>query len=137
MTWHFRYILVLLIAALIYEVYLVAYYEYEQYQTNAYVASLEKVNREIEERNIRKQEMTLYIRTSAYESFVAKATQNKKFPWEEVTNIVDQENMNATENLDVNTVISHARKQQESSSTKGMSNPEKWYYIIKNLRDFL
>ena len=95
----FRYILVGLIFILIYEVYLVVYYEYEQYQTNSYVSSLEKINSNIAERNEKKQDLTLYIRTNAYQSYVAKATQNKKLPGEEVTNIVDESSVRANENI--------------------------------------
>ena len=132
----FRYILVALIAILIYEVYLVVYYEYEQYQTNNYVTSLNKINEEILDRNAIKQELTLYSRTNAYQSYVAKATQNKKLPWEEVTNIIDAENLSANENIDVNTVMSEAKAKAESPM-RNMKNHEKWFYIFKNLREYL
>lgn len=132
----FRYILVGLIFILIYEVYLVVYYEYEQYQTNSYVNSLEKINANIATRNEKKQELTLYIRTNAYQSYVAKATQNKKLPWEEVTNIVDESSIKANENIDVNEVISTTKAQMQSP-TRNMSNPEKWKYIFLHLREYL
>jgi len=132
----FRYILVGLIFILIYEVYLVVYYEYEQYQTNSYVSSLEKINEKIAERNEKKQELTLYIRTHAYQSYVAKATQNKKLPGEEVTNIVDESSVKANESIDVNQVIS-STKALVQSPTRNMTNPEKWKYIFLHLRDYL
>lgn len=132
----FRYILVWLIFILIYEVYLVVYYEYEQYQTNSYVSSLEKINATIAERNEKKQDLTLYIRTNAYQSYVAKATQNKKLPGEEVTNIVDESSMKANESIDVNEVI-NTTKAQMQSPLRNMSNPEKWRYIFFHLREFL
>ncbi len=136
MASHFRYILVCLIFFLIYEVYLIGYYEFQQYQTNAYVDTLESINRQITERNENKIELTAYIRTPAYQSFVAKATQNKKLPGEEVTNIVDEANIRANENIDVNEVITTVQK-QEASPTKNMSNPEKWKYIFFNMREYL
>lgn len=136
MASHFRYILVALIFFLIYEVYLIGYYEYQQYQTNSYVSSLEEINRQITERNERKQELTVYIRTSAYQTFVTKATQNKKLPWEEVVNIVDEANLRANENIDVNEVITSIQK-QETSPTRNMRNAEKWKYIFQNLRTYL
>lgn len=136
MASHFRYILVGLIFFLIYEVYLIGYYEFQQYQTNNYVDSLESINRKIADRNEYKQELTAYIRTPAYQSFVAKATQNKKLPWEEVTNIVDEANLKANENIDVNEIISTVQK-EEASPTKNLSNPEKWKYIFLNMREYL
>lgn len=132
----FRYILVGLIFILIYEVYLVVYYEYEQYQTNSYVSSLEKINSRIAERNEKKQDLTFYIRTNAYQSYVAKATQNKKLAWEEVTNIVDESSVKANENIDVNEILL-STKAQIQSPTRNMSNPEKWKYIFLHLRDYL
>lgn len=136
MSSHFRYILVALIFFLIYEAYLIGYYEFQQYQTNNYVDSLEDINLQIAERNERKKELTIYIRTPAYQSFVAKATQNKKLPWEDVTNIVDEANLRANENIDVNEIITSIQK-QEASPTKNMTNPEKWEYIFRNMRDYL
>lgn len=132
----FRYILVGLIFILIYEVYLIVYYEYEQYQTNSYVSSLENINSKISERNERKQDLTLYIRTNAYQSYVAKATQNKKLPGEEVTNIVDESSVKANEDIDVNEVLSTTKAQMQSP-TRNMNNPEKWKYIFLHLREFL
>ena len=132
----FRYILVGLIFILIYEVYLVVYYEYEQYQTNSYVSSLEKINSNIAERNEKKQDLTLYIRTNAYQSYVAKATQNKKLPGEEVTNIVDESSVRANEIIDVNEILSNTKAQLQSP-TRNMSNPEKWKYIFFHLREYL
>ncbi len=136
MASHFRYILVGLIFFLMYEVYLIGYYEFQQYQTNTYVDSLEEINLQITQRNEYKQELTAYIRTSAYQSFVAKATQNKKLPGEEVTNIVDEENLKANENIDVNEIITSIQK-ESASPTKSLSNPEKWKYIYFHLREYL
>lgn len=115
---------------------MIAYYEYQQYQTNTYVSLLEDINTKITERNTMKQDLTFYIRTPAYQSFVAKATQNKKLPWEEVTNIIDEENLIANENINVNEVISTIQK-IETSPTKDMTNPEKWKYIFENFREYL
>lgn len=136
MASHFRYILVGLIFFLMYEVYLIGYYEFQQYQTNTYVDSLEEINLQITQRNEYKQELTAYIRTSAYQSFVAKATQNKKLPGEEVTNIVDEENLKANENIDVNEIITSIQK-ESASPTKSLSNPDKWKYIYFHLREYL
>lgn len=132
----FRYILVALIFILIYEVYLVVYYEYDQYQTNSYVSTLNQINNQIMERNAKKQELTLYIRTNAYQSYVTKATQNKKLPGEEVTNVVDESNIRSNDAIDVSEVIL-STKAQTQSPTRNMSNPEKWIYIFKNLREYL
>jgi hypothetical protein len=99
------------------------------------VSSLENINSKIAERNEKKQELTLYIRTNAYQSYVAKATQNKKLPSEEVTNIVDESSIKANENIDVNQVILQTQK-EEASPTANMTNPEKWWYIFSNIGEY-
>jgi hypothetical protein len=132
----FRYILVALIVILIYEVYIVIRNEYNQYQTNNYVSSLEKINKEIEARNEYKRSLTLYVRTPAYQSYVAKATQNKKLPGEEVTNIISEDTLTQNTTMDVNSVISTV-KAEARSPTRNMKNPEKWHYILENLREYL
>lgn len=80
MRTHFVYILIALVFFIIYELYLIAFYKYQDFQINTYVSSLETTNTSIERRNSEKELLNAYIRTSAYQSLVAKATQNKKLP---------------------------------------------------------
>ncbi len=136
MASHFRYILVLLVFSLIYLIYLIGYYEFQQYQTSTYVGTLEEMNTQISTRNDIKQELTSYIRTNAYQTYVAKATQNKKLPGEEVTNIVDQANLSSNEDINVNDVIATIQK-KEASPTKNMTNTEKWKYVFLHFREYL
>ena len=80
MRTQFIYILIALIAVILYEFYLIGFYKYQDFQTNAYIESLGKINSDIAIRNAGKVELNNYIRTKSYQSFVAKATQNKKLP---------------------------------------------------------
>ena len=131
----FIYILIILIATILYELYLIGFYKYQDFQTNAYIESLERLNRGITLRNTDKENMNLYIRTKAYQSFVAKATQNKKLPWEEVVNVVDESLVKGSEKVDVNDMIFQIHK-EEQSPTKNMKNPEKWLYIFSNAGEY-
>ncbi len=135
MNTRFVYILIVLIAVILYEIYLIGFYKYQDFQTNAYITTLERVNNEISKRNLQKENLNLYIRTKAYQSYVAKATQNKKLPGEEVTNIVSEALLKGNENIDVNQVILQTQK-EEASPTANMTNPEKWWYIFSNIGEY-
>lgn len=80
MNTRFVYILIILIGVILYEIYLIGFYKYQDFQRNTYIESLDRVNSEITKRNTEKEQLNLYIRTKAYQSYVAKATQNKKLP---------------------------------------------------------
>lgn len=131
---HFLYILIGLVFFIIYELYLIGFYKYQDFQINNHVASLNTTNSAIEKRNDKKDLLNTYIRTKAYQSMVAKATQNKKLPGEEVINIVEESDVEGNAPIDVRQVIYDVRK-SEDSPMKGMSNPEKWWYIITHLRE--
>ena len=105
MRTQFIYILIFLVIIITYEIYLIGFYKYQDFQTNSYIASLEQANTEIAQRNTMKEEQNAYIRTKAYQNFVLKATQNKKLPAEEVINVVNEADVSANANIDVNEMI--------------------------------
>lgn len=134
MRTHFLYILIALVFFILYELYLIGFYKYQDFQINTYVTTLENTNANIEKRNNEKDLLNAYIRTPAYQTLVAKATQNKKLPWEEVINIVEASDIEWNAPIDVRQVIYDVQK-QEASPMRDMSNPEKWQYILTHLRD--
>lgn len=107
---HFLYILILLVFFILYELYLIGFYKYQDFQINSYVTSLESTNTIIERRNHEKDLLNTYIRTRAYQSLVAKATQNKKLPGEEVINIVEQSDIDGNAPIDIRQVIYDIKK---------------------------
>lgn len=134
MRTHFVYILIALVFFILYELYLIGFYKYQDFQINNYVTSLETKNNSIEKRNHEKDLLNTYIRTKAYQSLVAKATQNKKLPGEEVINIVEQSDVEGNAPIDVRQVIYDVKKENDSP-TKNMTNPEKWWYMLSNLKE--
>ncbi len=136
MRTQFIYILIALIGVILYEFYLIGFYKYQDFQTNAYIESLNRVNSDITVRNTWKEDLNSYIRTKAYQTFVAKATQNKKLPWEEVINIINESDIAWNENIDVNEMIFQSKKAEESP-TKNMTNQEKWWYILSHANEYL
>lgn len=101
----FHYVLIALIAVIIYLVYLIVYYKFNEYQADNFETSLKLLNQEIEERNAYKEAIQKYIHTAAYKTQVAKATQNKKLPGEELINIIGQEDADSNHDRDVDTVL--------------------------------
>ena len=84
----FHYILIVLIVLSVYLIYLIGYYTVQQFQTNSFMEGMQTANLRTTERNTDKEFLAQYIHTPAYQTQVAKATQNKKLPGEEVINII-------------------------------------------------
>jgi len=125
----FHYILIWLVAVVIYLIYLIGYYKVQEYKTDAFMNSLKRANQQVIQRNEDKEFLSNYIRTLAYQTQVAKATQNKKLPGEEVINIVTEEEVNGNTDIDTRTAIMTTREIYDSP-TKGMTNPQKWWYMV-------
>ncbi len=129
----FRYILIGLVSLIIYELYLIGFYKYQDLQISTHMRNVEANNIKSENSIEAKKTYLTYINTEAYMSRIAKSSLNKKLPGEKVINIVTEEDVASNEALNVNDRISKAEK-QESSPMKGMSNREKWMYLLFKIR---
>ena len=126
----FHYILILLIIMSVYLIYLIGYYTIQQFQTTSFLEGLESANSETTESNVQKEFLAQYILTPAYQTQVAKATHNKRLPGEEVINIIRPDDANSNKDVDSATVIAAARSKEENPM-KNMTNPQKWWYLLK------
>ncbi len=134
MRTHFVYILIALVFFILYELYLIGFYKYQDFQINNFVTSLEHINDSISMKNSEKDLLNTYIRTKAYQSLVAKATQNKKLAGEDVINIVEQSDVEGNAPIDVHQVIYDVKKENDSPM-RNMTNSEKWWYVITHMKD--
>lgn len=64
----------------IYLIYLIGYYTVQQFQTTTFLEGIELANNRTITRNKTKEFLAQYIHTQAFQTQVAKATQNKKLP---------------------------------------------------------
>lgn len=103
----------------------------QEYRTDAFIQSIEHTNNVVKSENTDKVFLSSYIRTKAYATQVAKATQNKKLPGEEVINIVTEEEIKGNAEVDTHDVILQSRE-KSNDPTKNMTNPEKWWYLVTN-----
>ena len=134
---HYQYILFFLIILIVYEVYLVVLYKYKDFQINSYLFSITKENSKIEGSIEQRKDHLAYVKTNAFLDKVAKTSQNKKNPGEEVIVLVSNEEVEEYKRIDTTKqMIGGVR--QEVSRTLGMSNPEKWMYHIYHIdmRDY-
>jgi cell division protein FtsB len=129
----FRFILILLVAVILYELYLIGFYKYQDLRVSAYMRQLEGKNEETKNRIEAKKTYFAYISTEAYMTRMAKWSLGKQLPWEQVVNIVSEEDINSNTDIDINARIT-ALEKQEASPTRGMTNPEKWLYYLFNIR---
>lgn len=126
----YQYALALLILIAVYEMYLIVFYKYRDFQINAYIGVLGVENSKVEANIERKKRYLAYVKTNAYLDRVAKASQNRKNPGEDAIFLVDAEEVKNYSKIDIErNIVGENRK---SSPTIGMSNREKWmYYVFK------
>lgn len=124
----YQYALALLILIAVYEMYLIVWYKYRDFQINAYIGVLNVENSKVETNIERKKRYLSYVKTNAYLDRVAKASQNRKNPGEEAVFLVDSDDVKNYAKIDVDrAIIGDNRK---PSPTIGMSNREKWFYYV-------
>lgn len=123
-----QYILALLILVIVYEVYLVVYYKYQDFQVNTYMQTLEVENRRIFDTIEKKKEYFASVQTNAYLDRIMKGSQNRKNPGEEAIFLVDEKEVADYKKLDTTEVILAEKKKLEK--TYGMTNREKWVYYF-------
>ncbi|MDQ1343483.1 MAG: hypothetical protein QG650_202 [Patescibacteria group bacterium] len=124
----YQYALALLILIAVYEMYLIVWYKYRDFQINAYIGVLNVENSKIESNIDRKKRYLAYVKTNAYLDRMAKSSQNRKNPGEDAIFLVDENVVKNYAKIDVErSIVGENRK---SSPTLGMSNREKWFYYV-------
>ena len=130
-----QYILFALILMVVYLIYLIVLYKYRDFQVNSYIDSLLGENTKLEQTIEEKKDYLAHINTNAFLDKVAKTSQNRKNPGEDVVFLVSKDDVEAYKKIDVEKQMMGNDK--TVSPTQGMSNYEKWiYFIFKvDLRD--
>lgn len=133
MSRQYQYILFFLLLVAVYEVYLILFYKYKDFETNSYIEHVEEENRLIDRNIAEKSDHFRYIQTNAYVDRMAKGAQNLKNPGEETVFFVLPSEANDYQKLDTDKVIlkNETTEKRTVSKTFGMSNWQKWmYYTI-------
>jgi hypothetical protein len=126
----YQYILCILLILIVYEIYLVVLYKYKDFQINSYLSYIIKENSQVENSIDKKKERLAYVQTNAFLDKIAKTSQNKKNPGEEVIVLVTNEEIEEYKRIDTNKQMTGNTSRKEASRTTGMTNPEKWIYYI-------
>ncbi|PID83738.1 hypothetical protein CSB09_04700 [Candidatus Gracilibacteria bacterium] len=127
----FHYILILFVFIIIYLIYLIARYTYEQFQVDSYIENVKMRNAEQEKINQVKQFQSEYIRTKAYHTLVAKKSQGKKLPAESVFHIVGAGEASANSEEETRRIIAENQK-RTNNPLRNMDNPQKWNFIFQH-----
>lgn len=132
---HFRYILVSLIFVIVYLLYLIFGFKYIDIQKDYSIIEIEKEITQRKEDLKDKKNYFNYINTLAYKDKIAKMSQNKKNPWEEVVFITSKEEVEQYKKID--TEWQMFKENEVKSKTFWMENRQKWIYIIlkKDVRE--
>lgn len=132
---HFQYILFFLSILIVYELYLIISFKYIDIQKDLIISGTEN---DIEDRKIllqTKKDYFAYINTNAYKDKIAKSSQNRKNPWEDVIFVVTKEESEQYKKLDIQKQM--YSEKDVKKPTYWMSNWQKWIFYVfnKDIRD--
>lgn len=127
----FHIILGLFIFFIIYLVYQIIVFKVDQFRTDSFTDTIVAKNKELDHRIALKENTEKYISTNAYRTQVAKATQNKNMPGEEIINVISEEDMKRSIEVKPEETYAEASKTATLDPTAKMSNPEKWQYLFE------
>ena len=125
-----QYILFFLILIVVYLIYLIVCYKYQDFQVNSYIQQLTADNQKLNQTIEDKRDYLAYINTNAFLDKVAKSSQNRQNPGEDVVFLVSKEDMETYKKIDVEQQMLAPKSSDLISPTQGMSNPEKWVYSV-------
>lgn len=116
---------------IIYLFYKIVFFKIEEFKIRNFSATIENRNAEVKNRIAKKEELEKYISTNAYRTQIAKATQNKNLPGEQIINVISQEDVDGNANKETQEVLANIAENSENNPTINMTNPERWHYIFK------
>lgn len=124
----YRYILVVLIGIILYELYLVFSFKYVDIQKDMIINETQKFIESKKAEIKAKNAYFAYINTIAYRDKIAKTSQNMKNPWEELIAIVSKEDVEQYKKIDIQKQM--LSEKEVKSPTYSMTNWQKWIYMI-------
>lgn len=127
----FHIILGVFIFLIIYLLYQIIAFKVDQFRTDNFTSTIIAKNDELDKRIKSKEATEQYVYTNAYKTQVAKATQNKNMPGEEIINVISKEDLDGNKQIDSQAVFAEANKKIQVDPTLKMSNPEKWQYLFQ------
>lgn len=127
----FHIILGAFIFLIIYLLYQIIVFKIDQFRTDSFTENIITKNNELNNRIDLKESTEKYVSTNAYRTQVAKATQNKNMPWEEIINVISEEDMKRSIEVNTQEVLTEASRNTPVDPTLKMSNPEKWHYLFQ------
>lgn len=96
-----QYILFGLILVVVYLIYLIVLYKYRDFQVNSYIDTLLSENQKLEQTIQDKKDYLAHINTNAFLDKVAKTSQNRKNPGEDVVFLVSKDDVDTYKKIDV------------------------------------
>lgn len=124
-----QYIFLILIAIILYLLYLIVDYKYKEYKINNHIEVIDNNNSKMTENISYYKEQLEYINTKAYKNKVLKEEQSMKNKWEIVIFITNEDKYNRFSKDEVTLV---ALPQVERKIQDSMDIFEKWMYFLFN-----
>ncbi len=125
-----QYIFLIMIAIILYILYLIGTFTYKEYKINWSIEYISKLNIEIKERNKLALEIIEYKKSKAYRNMILKQQLSFKNKWEKVVYLTSEQKYNKYVNEVLPEEIDSLETNIEDNIVNGMTIFEKWIYFL-------
>lgn len=123
-----QYIFLIIIAIILYLLYLIVEYKYKEYKINNHIEIIQNNNDKMTNNIKEYKEQLEYINTKAYKNKVLKEEQSMKNKGEVVIFITNEDKYNKFSKEEISTITPEVK--QEKKIQDSMSIFEKWMYFL-------
>ncbi len=127
-----QYLFLTLLLIILYSIYLIWSYKYQEYKINSHIDDIRQINQEIEQKIIEWNKIIEYKSSNAFKNKILKEQQWYKNKWEMVTYLTSEQiyNTYTSEIKDTITEISIQEDNDENQEIKNMTIFEKWINLL-------
>ncbi|QFR39723.1 hypothetical protein A9Q91_05950 [Candidatus Gracilibacteria bacterium 28_42_T64] len=125
-----QYIFLIMIAIILYILYLIGTFTYKEYKINGSIEYISKLNIEIKERNKLALEIIEYKKSKAYRNMILKQQLSFKNKGEKVVYLTSEQKYNKYVNEVLPEEIDSLETNIEDNIVNGMTIFEKWIYFL-------
>ena len=129
-----QYLFLMLLLIILYSIYLIWSYKYQEYKINSHIDDIRQINQEIEQKIIEWNKIIDYKSSNAFKNKILKEQQWYKNKWELVTYLTSEQvyNTYTSEIKDTITQISMQEDNDDNLEIKNMTIFEKWLNLLFN-----
>lgn len=127
-----QYLFLTLLLIILYSLYLIWSYKYQEYKINSHIDDIIQINKQIEQKIVEWNDIIDYKSSNAFKNKILKEQQWYKNKWEEVKYLTSEQiyNTYTSEIKDTITQISKQNDNEDEQDIKNMTIYEKWINLL-------